>query len=191
LRPAPFLTLVWANLLACSPGTDRYDNETGLARDTAAPAPSDSGGVTAPGLLSRLYLANTSELQLSSLAAGKAASPGVRRIARKLVHDHSRNREEQQALAQKLDVSLTPVALSEAAPDSGSLPPELEGKTAIEFDTAYLEHEIAAHQASVDEIQNRLLPVTQSPEVRAYLQRTLTAMQGHLEALKQVRQQLY
>lgn len=161
-----------------------------MARDTIASVARDSSGATVAGLLSRFYVANTTEIQLSRLAARKAASPAVRRIAEKLAGDHSRNREEEQALAEKLDISLTPAAVGDAAPDSVAMPAELKGKTGTEFDRTYLDHEIAAHRANIEEIQNRLLPVTQSPVVRAYLQTTLNAVRDHLERLKQVRQQL-
>jgi putative membrane protein len=190
LRPALFLAVVWANLLACSSGNNRHNSESGIARDTAASVVSDSAGVTVPGLLSRLYMANTTEIQLSRLAARKAASPSVKQIATKLASDHARNREAEQALAQKLDISLPPAALGDAAPDNTAIPPELDGKTGTEFDRVYVEHEIVTHQANIEEIQNRLLPMTRSPEVRAYLQKTLTLIHGHLEALKRVRQQL-
>jgi putative membrane protein len=178
LRSAPLLAVAWANFLACSPGTNRQDNETGMA------------GATTPGVLSWMYLANTTEIQLSRLATGKA-SASVQRIARRLGGDHLRNREEQQALAQRLDISLTPIALGDAAADSAALPPELEAKTGKEFDRAYLEHEIGVHQANIEEIQNRLLPVTRSPELRAYLEKTLTAMHDHLEVLKQLQQERF
>lgn len=181
---------LWVSLLSCSPGTDRHSSESGMARDTVALLASDSQGVTAPGLLSRLYVANTAEIQLSRLAARRAVSPAVRWVARRLASDHTRNREEEHALAEKLDISLTPAAVGDAAPDRVALPPGLEGKSGREFDGSYIEHEIAAHQASVEEIQNRLLPVTRSPEVRAYLQKTLAAVGDHLEILKQIQQQL-
>ena len=45
-------------------------------------------------------------------------------------------------------------------------------------------------QDNIDKIQTQLLPAASNPEVKAYLQDTLTAMQGHLASLKQVQQQL-
>jgi putative membrane protein len=198
--PAAALVL----LTFCSPANNRRNNETGMAEDgagglsahdTMPSAAAESTGATAgipspASILSQLYVANTTEIQLSTLAARKATSLRVKQVAKKLAADHAKNREEERALAQKLDVDLIPATGQAAAGDSTALPPELQGKRGRDFDKAFVEHEIQDHQANIDKIQNQLLPAAQNPELRAYLQKTLTAIQGHLAALKQVDQQL-
>lgn len=196
-------TAALALLSFCSPGSNRGDRETGMAQggagglsayDTMPSATGDAAGTSAPSpaaVLSQLYIANTAAVQLSRLAARKASSAKVKQLASKLVADHARNREEERALAQKLSLTLIPAAGGEmSAADSAALPPELQGKTGPDFDEAFIEHEIKEHEASIDKIQSELLPATQNAEVRAYLQETLTAIQGHLADLKQARQQL-
>ena len=194
LLPAAALAL----LTFCSPGNNRRSGETGMATDTAGRPSTDSTSaalaaeaVTPTGILSQLYVANTTEIQLSKLAAKKASSPAVKRVAGKLAADHSKNREEEQALAQKLNITLTPATGAEAsASDSTGLPSDLQGKTGRDFDKAFVEHEIKDHEDNIQKIQSQLLPAASNPEVKAYLQKTLTAMQGHLAALKQAQQQL-
>jgi putative membrane protein len=194
LFPAGALAL----LTFCSPANNRRTGETGMATDTAARASTDSAAA-APGaeavtptvILSQLYAANTTEIQVSKLAARKAASPAVKRLAAKLAADHAKNREEEQALAQKLNISLTPATGGGASPaDSTALPSDLQGKTGRDFDKAFVDHEIKDHEDNIQKIQTQLLPAASNPEVKAYLQKTLTAMQGHLASLKQVQQQL-
>jgi putative membrane protein len=178
ILPATALVL----LTFCSPDRNRHDNETGMAQ-----AGADASATSPAAILSQLYVANTTEIQLSRLAAKKASSPKVKQLAKKLAADHAKNREEELALAQKLNVTLTPAAEGEtAAADSAVLPPELQGKTGPGFDQAFVEHEIQEHAANIERIQTELLPAAPNAELRAYLQRTLTAMQGHLAALKQV-----
>jgi putative membrane protein len=187
-----------ALLTFCSPGNNRRTGETGMTTDTAARHSTDSAStsssteaVTPAAILSQLYTANTSEIQLSKLAARKAASPAVKRVAAKLAADHAKNREEERALAQKLNITLTPAAGAEtSAADSTALPSDIQGKTGRDFDKAFVEHEIKDHEDNIQKIQTQLLPAASNPEVKAYLQKTLTAMQGHLASLKQVQQQL-
>ncbi len=192
-------------LTFCSPDNTRRNNETGMAQDgggslsapDTVPSPTGdsigaSGGAPSPaGILSQLYIANSSEIQLSKLAARKAASPKLKQVANTLAADHARNRQEERALAQRLNVTLTPAAGGNlAASDSAVLPPELQGKAGSEFDKAFVEYEVREHEAGIEKIRTELLPAAQNAEVQAYLQKTLTTMQEHLADLKQVQQQL-
>lgn len=197
MRSALFPATALALLTFCSPASNRRTGETGMATDTAARPPADSASaapgaeaVTPAGILSQLYVANTTEIQLSKEAAKKATSSAVKRIAAKLAADHSKNREEERALAQKLNITLAPATGAGAASDSTSLPSELQGKTGRVFDKAFVEHEIKDHEDNIQKIQTQLLPAASNPEVKAYLQKTLSAIQGHLASLKQVRQRL-
>jgi putative membrane protein len=196
MRSIRFPAAALALLTFCSPGNNRRTGETGMATDTAARPATDSASA-APGaeaatpaaILSQLYVANTTEIQVSKLAAKKATSPAVKRVAAKLAADHAKNREEEQALAQKLNISLAPATGVEAS-DTSALPSDLQGKTGRDFDKAFVDHEIKDHEDNIQKIQTQLLPAASNPEVKAYLQETLTAIQGHLASLKQVRQQL-
>jgi putative membrane protein len=196
MRSAFFPAAALALLTFCSPGNNRRTGDTGMTTDTAAPPSADSAAPSAEAaspaaILSQLDVANTTEIQLSKLAAKKATSPAVKRVAAKLAADHAKNREEERALAQKLNITLTPATGAEASgADSAAVPPELQGKTGRDFDQAFIEHEVQDHQDNIEKIQTQLLPAASNPEVKAYLQKTLTAIQGHLASLKQVQQQL-
>jgi len=183
LLPATALAL----LAFCSPDDNRRSRETGMVfGDAAAPADSasaDAGPATPAAILSQVYLANTSEIQLSKLAAKQASAPAVKRIAAKLVADHTRNREQLRALAQKLGLTLTPAAGGDlSAVDSAAM--------RADFDQSYIEHAIKGHQDNIEEIRNQLLPAAQNDQVRAYLQKTLTELEGHLAALQEVQRQV-
>jgi putative membrane protein len=192
-------------LVACSSGDKGRGGDTGMAdsaaggmssHDTMSSMSGDSSvsgntSVTPQGVLSQMNVANTTEIQLSTMAAGKARSPQVKQIARKLTADHTKNRQQVQALAQKMNVTLTPSAGgSISAADSAALPSDLQGKTGPDFDKAFVQHEIQDHQSNIEKIQSQILPSIQNDQVKSYLQKTVTEMQGHLSSLKQVQQQL-
>ena len=202
LIPAAALAL----LTFCSPGNDRQ-SDTGMASDgsggmgsrdtapTSAPAPAgtDAGTTeaTPPAVLSQMNVSNTMEIQLSRMASKQATSPAVKRIATLLVTDHSKNRKEVTALAKKLNVSLTPAAGgSVTGSDSAAMPADLQGASGAEFDRAFVQHQIQVHENNIQKIQNQLLPAVQEPQIKAYLQKTLKEMQGHLATLEKTEQQL-
>jgi putative membrane protein len=70
------------------------------------------------------------------------------------------------------------------------MPAELQGKTGAEFDRAFVQHQIQLHQSNIQKIQNQMLPAVQEPQLKAYLQKTVKAMQGHLATLEQTEQQI-
>jgi putative membrane protein len=166
-------------------GSTRRDSTATTAVDSSATASS------AAAILSQMNVANTTEIQLATLAAKKASSPKVKQIAGKLATDHSENREQLRALAQRLNVTLTPAqGGSVSAADSAAMPPDLQGKSGRNFDRAFVQHEIADHQSNIQKLQTQAIPSAQDAAVKAYLQKTVTEMQAHLSSLKQVQQQL-
>jgi putative membrane protein len=200
--PAAFVALI----VSCSPNNDRRGGDTGMAdsapggissRDTMQPVTGDSaamsaGDATTPaGILSQLNVANTTEIQLATLASRKAASPQTKQVAKKLAADHSKNRQQVQALAQKLNVTLTPArGGSMSAADSVALPADLQDRSGADFDRAFLQHQIADHQANIQRIETQMVPSAQDPQLKSFLQKTVTEMQAHLASLEQVQQRM-
>jgi putative membrane protein len=199
IAPAALILLTY-----CSPGNNAQGRESGAGEQTAgglssndtmssantdSSAPAGEGMATPSAMLSQLNVANTTEIQLGQLVARKASSSQVKQIARKLATDHTKNQQELRALAQKLNLSLTPAQGGEVT-DSTSIPADLRSKSGAEFDKAFIQHEIEDHQANIDKIRNQMLPAAQDQQVKAYLQKTVTAMEGHLAALKKVDQQI-
>lgn len=189
-----------ALLTFCSPRTNDRDTGTtsgapgtgmaaGDTASTGTPA-ANTPPMTPNGMLSQLDLANTAEIDLAKKAQATGSSPAVKRIAKKLQTDHANNQRELLALAKKLNVDIVSAAASAPNPDQGTVPADLTNKRGAQFDQAYVAHEIQDHQANIDKIQNTMLPAAGNAEVKAFLQKTATAMQGHLRELQQVQQGL-
>jgi putative membrane protein len=214
MRTVCIPVVVMAVLVSCSSG-NRRNTDTGMVeggagglstRDTipsgamgsprsdsiAATTVNSSATASSPAaILSQMNVANTTEIQLATLAARRASSPKVKQIARKLAGDHSKNREQLRGLAQKLNVTLTPAqGGSVSAADSAAMPADLQGKSGRNFDRTFVQHEIADHQSNIQKLQTQAIPSAQDAAVKAYLQKTVTEMQAHLSSLKQVQQQL-
>jgi predicted outer membrane protein len=149
------------------------------------------GTVSGPvAILSEMNVANTSEIQLSTVATRKARSPKVKQIARKLAADHTRNREQLRALAQKLNVTLMPAQGGVSAADSAALPADLQATAGRNFDRAFIDYEIEEHQSNIEKLQTQAIPAAQNADIKGYLQKTVKEMQGHLTSLRQVQKQL-
>jgi putative membrane protein len=201
LLPATALVV----LAGCSPRTDRTETagapgETGMAStDTSMTGTGGTGsatgsaGATIPtadvsGVLTQLAAANKAEIQQAQAAAKKASTTTVKQFANQLVKDHKANAEKLQQVAKQAGVSL---AESSATTESQSATMgELQGKSGKEFDRAFIAAQIDAHQRNLDKIRNQLLPSTDQPAVRDYLQQTASAMEGHLASAKQLQQDL-
>ncbi len=181
----------------CGPPADRSRARMAAENETAATggARSDTMGVAAPAdtlsagaILSQMEAANRAEIAEARTAQRKAATSTVRQFAGKLAQDHRRNLEEARSLAKRLNVSTVPAA--GPTEDQSAEQGELAAKRGKEFDRAYLDHEVQAHQENIDKIEHQLLPAARQPEVKAYLQKTVEAMRGHLAGAKQLQEDL-
>jgi putative membrane protein len=213
MRPVLFPAAALALLTFCTPGNNRQSGETGMAGGAGGQSSSDTmassssansssaaadtatnnaaSPTTPAAILSQLSMANTMEIQLTKMAQRKASSPKVKQVAAKLLADHSKNEAQLKTLAKQLNVTLTPSAggnPNEA--DSAAMPSELQGKSGAQFDQAFVQHEIDDHQSNIEKIQTQMLPSAQNAQVKSYLQKTVTAMQGHLASLQQAQKQL-
>jgi putative membrane protein len=152
-----------------------------------------SAGATIPtadvsGVLTQLAAANKAEIQQAQAAAKKASMTTVRQFANQLVKDHKANSEKLQQVAKQAGVSLADASASSES--QSATMGELQGKSGTEFDRAFIAAQIDAHQRNLDKIRNQLLPSTDQPAVRDYLQQTASAMEGHLASAKQLQQDL-
>jgi putative membrane protein len=197
--------LVW--LAACGPRGNRGDrsttNETGMRGDTlgvvprtdtvnagaANPGAANADLSTPAGILTVLSTANLQEIQEAQYAQQRASSAAVKALARRLEADHKANLQQGRQVAKQLGVSQQlPSDTSVATPTNE--PAELMGRQGADFDRAFVQHEIEAHQTNIDRIQNQMIPAAQDPQLKRYLQQTVTAMEGHLQRAQQVQRQL-
>ncbi|HUF75816.1 MAG TPA: DUF4142 domain-containing protein [Longimicrobiales bacterium] len=131
--------------------------------------------------------ANAIDVDLAKLAETRAASPEVQAFARTMVTDHLAVNVRARELAQRLGVTpvdnTVSVSLRDAADPVHRALSELHGTP---FDLAYIEREVAYHQAVLDALNQLLIPQTQNDELRALLQQALPVIAAHLEHAKRL-----
>lgn len=130
---------------------------------------------------------HAAEIEQARLAQQKTENEQVRQFAATMIDQHSQARQQES----KLDISTEESALSrELQTHSNATVEKLKGKQGADFDRAYLEAQVEAHQQALDTIHNELRPNAQSAELQAYLQQLEPQVAQHLEHAKRAEQSL-
>ena len=67
---------------------------------------------------------------------------------------------------------------------------QLRALKGVEFDRAFLQHEVAFHQAVIDAINGTLLPAIKNEEVKALVVKVAPAFQAHMVMAQQLEKKL-
>jgi putative membrane protein len=152
-----------------------------------APAPASGGAVTNPQIADIVVAANEVDIKAGELAQSKAMDPGVKAFAQRMITDHTGVNQAATDLVTQLGVTPEPNPVSQQLRDNGATTRRtLEGKSGAEFDRAYIENEVAYHQAVLDAIDNTLIPSAQNAELKALLEQTRPAIASHLQHAKEI-----
>jgi len=126
--------------------------------------------------------ANNIDISAGKIALKRSDNTQVRQFAQTMINDHSSVLKAAVALVTKLGV--TPVnndlvaSLSAQSQQHESNLKSLSGKA---FDKAYIDHEVAYHQAVIGVIEEQLIPSAKNAELKAMLVSVLPAFRAHLE----------
>jgi len=155
------------------------------AQNAASPDLSD------PEVAHVAVTANSIDIDMAKFAQTRTTNGAVKQFAATMITDHTAVNEQAAALAKKLGVTPADNAVSQSLEDGAkqaraALEP-LHGKA---FDRAYIDREVAYHQAVLDAIDKLLIPTTENAELRQLLTAVRPAVATHLEHAKQLRSQL-
>jgi putative membrane protein len=150
-----------------------------------------AAGPTDPQIAAIVVTANQVDIDAGKLAKSKSKSKEVKDFAQLMVTDHSGVNKSATELVTKLHV--TP----EANPTSESLKKggdenlaNLKKLSGAAFDKAYIDHEVAYHQAVLDAVDKTLIPSAQNAELKALLVKVRPAFVAHLEHAKHLQASL-
>jgi putative membrane protein len=132
--------------------------------------------------------ANQIDIDYAKSALATSKTKQIRDFAQQMVADHSALQKSVFALGAKLKVtpaeSDTSTALKAQAKETTAKLQAVRGKA---FDTAYIDNEIAYHQAVIDTVNKALIPNAQNAELKSALSGAVPLFQGHLEHAKKVK----
>ena len=146
-----------------------------------AQAPSD------PQIAGIVVTANQIDVDAGKLAKSKSKNKEVQKFAQQMITDHTAVNKQAAALAKKLKVkpeqSDTSKSLKQGAKENMANLKKLKGAA---FDKAYVDHEVAYHDAVLGAIDKVLIPNAQNAELKSLLETGLKIFQGHLEHAQHV-----
>ena len=134
--------------------------------------------------------ANTFDIETGKLGSTNGSSAAVRAVGASLVRDHMNVRQQGRDLARKLGVTPTPPADNPLQAQHTRAMADLKARKGADFDKAFLDHEIAFHQAVIDAVTQQFLPAIKNAELKAFVEKVAPAFQAHLDMCKAARTQI-
>jgi putative membrane protein len=163
-----------------------------LALSTSAFAQSDTHTtVNDAQIASIVVTANQVDIDAGKLAATTTANAEVKKFAQLMVTDHTSVNKQATDLATRLKVAPQDNDTSRSLKDGGDKNlANLKGLKGAAFDKAYVDHEVAYHQAVLDAVDRTLIPGASNADLKALLVKVRPAFVAHLEHAKHVQASL-
>lgn len=158
---------------------------------SAGAAWAESAGPTDPQIAAVVVTANQVDIDAGKLAKSRSKTKAVQEFAERMITDHTGVNKSATELVTKLHVTPEPNATSESLQKGGD-----ENLAALKklhghaFDKAYVDHEVAYHEAVLQALDKTLIPSAQNAELKALLVKVRPAFVAHLEHAKKVQAEL-
>lgn len=121
------------------------------AMDTSTPVASDMAQTPGQAFADVAAASDAFEIEASKLAGTKATSAKVKTFAEQMVKAHTESTAKLKAAAAKASPPITPEATLSAAQQAQL--DALKSKTGSEFDRAYIDAQVTAHQEALDALK--------------------------------------
>ena len=148
-------------------------------------------GPTDPQIAGIVVAANQIDVDAGKLAKSHSKNKEVQEFAQRMITDHTAVNKQASALVKKLKVkpeeSDTSRSLKSAAKQTAG---KMKGLKGAAFDKAYIDHEVAYHQAVLDAVDKTLIPGAKNEELKALLVKVRPAFVAHLEHAKHLQSSL-
>ena len=157
----------------------------------ATAAWAQGAGPTDPQIAAIVVTANQVDVDAGKLAKSKAQSPEVKEFAQRMITDHSGVNKAATELVQKLHLTPEPNATSASLKQGGDENlAKLKTLSGTAFDKAYIDHEVAYHEAVLSALDKTLIPSAQNAELKALLVKVRPAFVAHLDMAKELQAKL-
>jgi putative membrane protein len=168
-----------AGTVAAAPGaTDSAAGATGTGGAMAG----DMGAMSEPNVMSLVGMSNATEIQTSDIAQTKATNAQVKAFARDMIREHQAMQKQADQLATRLNVTPQPPAQAQQKQQMLDQMVQQLNSTAkgAEFDRAYMDGQVQAHQQTLTELQG-LQNSVQNAELRTLIQQAIPKVEQHLQ----------
>jgi len=160
---------------------------TTSAPDTAKPAAAAAPAINDAQIAHIAVTANAIDSTAGALAKKKASAKAVKDFAQTMVSDHAGVNKQAVALATKLNVTPEDNDVSKQLTAGAEQNiANLQSLSGAAFDKAYIDHEVAYHQAVLDALDKTLIPSAQNADLKALLVKVRPAFVAHLDRAKSI-----
>jgi putative membrane protein len=153
-----------------------------------------SGQAAAPNdaqIAAIVVTANQVDIDAGKFAQAHATSADVRKFAQQMITDHTAVNKSATDLAGKLKLTpednATAQSLKKGGADNVAHLQALQGAA---LDKAYVDHEVAYHEAVLDALDKTLIPSAKNEELKALMVKVRPAFVAHLDHAKMLQAQL-
>ena len=135
--------------------------------------------------------ANQVDIDAGNLAENKGSTSEIKAFGKQMVTDHGGVNAQATELVQKLHVkpedNSISVSLKRGGEDNLAT---LQGLSGPAFDKAYVDHEVAYHEAVIDALDKTLIPNARNDELKSLIVKVRPAFVAHLAHAKQIQAKL-
>lgn len=150
-------------------------------RAEAGSAPTD------PQIVGIVVAADQIDIDYAKLAMSRAKDTRVKDFAQQMITDHTNVQQSVFGLAAKLKVTPADSETSNSLKmQAQQMMEKLRGLKGKEFEKAYIDNEVAYHQAVINATKSVLIPSAQNPELKSALQGAEPLFEGHLQHAQRV-----
>jgi putative membrane protein len=167
---------------AVAPATPQFADTPLAARDKDT-SNGPSAAVTPDGeAIGAFIAASQHEIQHGRLATQSGSTQIVRDLGRSISRDHDDFVTRAREMGKRLGILTAAQAADTSFSGHHGVMSELRGKSGVEFDRIYLQHEVDYHRWLIDAVNNTMLPKASNTEVRTFLQQALPTFEAHMKA---------
>jgi putative membrane protein len=146
-----------------------------IAKAQGESAPTD------PQIVRIVETADDIDINYAKLALSKATDKRVRDFAQQMITDHSAVQKSVIELAAKLNVTPADNETSNALKaQAEQTTQKLRGLKGNKFERAYVDNEVAYHEAVINAVKTVLIPSAQNAQLKSALQGAEPLFEGHL-----------
>jgi len=154
----------------------------------SAKANAQGGGAPSdPQIVGIVVAADQIDIDYAKLAMSKTKNKQIRDFAQQMITDHSTVTQSVFGLAAKLSVTPADSDTSNSLKvQAQQMTQKLQGLRGKAFEKAYIDNEVAYHQAVVNATKTVLIPSAQNGELKSALQGAVPLFEGHLQHAQRV-----
>lgn len=168
-------------------GSAAVTTGSGSAETPAATPDAAAPAFTDPQIAAIVVAANQVDIEAGNLAKKKSKNAEVKKFAERMITDHTAVNKAAVDLVTKLKVTPETNDTSNSLVDGGKAKrEELEKLSGAAFDKAYVDNEVAYHEAVIGVLKDKLIPSASNAELKAALEGAAPAFDAHLQHAKQI-----